>query len=240
MNVSPFIFKRRTCEDKSCDSMGIIILKLKVSDETQVHFFIDSGALLIDWGDGISAYDTLHRYSQGGEYTVRIVGSEINALDVSRCNVVEIDVNGCEWLEYLNCSGNMLKRLSVSTCRSLLELDCSVNQLNELHLAGNANLKVLDCHSNMLERINLDLCENLLCFYGSMNQMRELNLEYCSELLCVDIGGNNFETKNLNRFFALLPMRDEDDEARIMCDLNKGYSPDCDLEVLRERGWNIV
>lgn len=240
MSMFPFPFKRRTCEDKCCDSMGIVVLKVKVLDETFIHFFIDSGALLIDWGDGISTYETFHTYSQGGEYTVRIVGAEINTLDVSRCHVLEIDVNGCEWIEYLNCSGNMLKKLNVSGCRWLMELDCSVNELKELHFSGSANLRVLDCHQNILERLSLEGCENLLCFYGSMNEIRELNLECCRELRCVDIGGNNFETKNLNRFFALLPMRDESDDARIMCDLNRGYGLDCDLELLREKGWNAV
>lgn len=240
MSAFPFMFRRRTGEDKPCDTLGVVNLKVKVEDETAVRFFIDAETLLIDWGDGESTYKTSHRYSQGGEYVVRIVGSAINALDISRCYVSDLNVCGCPWIEYLNCSGNMLRVLDVSGCRWLMALDCSLNDLHELRLGEHSFLKILDCHTNLLKDLRLSGCANLLYLYGSLNELRNLDLGCCQEIRCVDIGNNCFNTGGLNRFFDSLPLAPAGEESRVMCDLNQGYGSDCDMDLLRRKRWCSV
>lgn len=237
MSTFPFMFRRRTGEDKPCDTLGVVNLKVKVEDETSIRFFIDAETLLIDWGDGESTYQTSHCYSQSGEYIIRIIGSAINTLDVSRCYVLDLNVNGCPWLESLNCSGNMLRTLDVSGCRWLMVLDCSLNNLHELQFGEHAFLKILDCHMNLLKDLRLSGCGGLLYLYAGLNEMRNLDLGCCPEIRCVDIGNNCFTAGGLNRFFDSLPFAPEGMSSRVMCDLNQGYGPNCDMDLLRRKGW---
>lgn len=240
MDMFPFIFRRRTGENKACDMLSVVVLKVRVKDDALLHFFIDAETFLVDWGDGVSDYETWHCYPQSGEYVVRIVGTAMNGLDVSRCRVFALDVSKCAWLERLNCSGNRLETLDVSACRWLMELDCSRNSLKNLTLGGLPFLRALDCRMNVLKELELSECRELLCLHGSGNNIHKLDMMNCPDIRCVDIGGNCFTTGELNGCFKSLPSVPQGQEGRIMCDLNKGYNRESDFSLLGSKGWNLV
>ena len=59
---------------------------------------------LVDWGDGESDHSAAHHYEQAGYYRVRVVGTAISQLDVSKCHLTELKLDKCPLLENLNCA----------------------------------------------------------------------------------------------------------------------------------------
>lgn len=240
MSDFPFMFRRRTCEVKNCDALGFVTFKIKVEDDTEIRFFISATTVLVDWGDGLSTYETSHRYAQGGIYDVRVMGAEINMLDISRCYVLQLELAYCPWLEHLICSGNKLTFLDISACEWLVGLECAMNELTELNIGKNMRLQFLDCNLNQLRRLNLSACEKLVYLFCCTNEISELDLSKCLNIRCVDIGNNCFAAEELDVFFKTLPELQKNREARIMCDLNSGYTNECNLSLLSAKGWVLV
>ena len=100
------------------------------AEEFHIHFIsyanipfkagIYASDLSIDWGDGTSSilkekqyFNIVHHYQQEGLFHIKISGHRISNLNVSRLNLVDLQLEHCPSLEYLNCSINELKELSI-------------------------------------------------------------------------------------------------------------------------------
>ena len=98
------------------------------AEEFHIHFIsyanipfkagIYASDLSIDWGDGTSSilkekqyFNIVHHYQQEGLFHIKISGHRISNLNVSRLNLVDLQLEHCPSLEYLNCSINELKEL---------------------------------------------------------------------------------------------------------------------------------
>ena len=87
-----------------------------------------------------------------------------------------LDLSGCDALEYLDCSGNELESLNVSGCTALLRLYCDENQLTSLDVSSNTALSVLSCPVNSLKSLNVSKNTALRYLYCHENQLTSLNL----------------------------------------------------------------
>ena len=240
MGYLPFIFKRRTGEEKQGDLLGFIVLKVCVPGETDICIGIESAAFLIDWGDGISDNLMQHRYEQAGEYTLRIVGTAIHWLDISKCHVAGIYLRKCFWLEQLLCDHNHLQILDISHCPALRVVDCAYNVLVGLRLGRGQSLKSLDCSHNVLQHLEIGHCKQLKCFYSAFNLLTQLDFYGCEQIRCVDIGNNRFTAEGLNRLYESLPELNIPDTAAVMLEQSSGADRKSALDLFYRKVWKIV
>ena len=170
MENLPLIFKRYTSENGGKELLGAVELRLELPGETDVRLGITAITFLVDWGDGESDHSAAHHYEQAGYYRVRVVGTAISQLDVSKCHLTELKLDKCPLLENLNCAYNRLITLELVCCPKLKLLNCSGNRLSVLRSRCNRGLVYLDCSDNVLQSLELDACPDLLylfCFFES-------------------------------------------------------------------------
>ena len=198
-------FKRYTSENGGKELLGAVELRLELPGETDVRLGDNGYYFLVDWGDGESDHSAAHHYEQAGYYRVRVVGTAISQLDVSKCHLTELKLDKCPLLENLNCAYNRLITLELVCCPKLKLLNCSGNRLSVLRSRCNRGLVYLDCSDNVLQSLELDACPDLLYLFCFSNRLHSLYLGGCDDLVCVDIGGNGFEAEALNQLFSSLP-----------------------------------
>ena len=170
------------------------------AEEFHIHFIsyanipfkagIYASDLSIDWGDGTSSilkekqyFNIVHHYQQEGLFHIKISGHRISNLNVSRLNLVDLQLEHCPSLEYLNCSINELKELDLSSCPALEELHCNSNNLQTLDLSSNPKLMQLNVSYNLLETLDLSLCPKLQSLYCSFNHLTSVCLNHCRDCL---------------------------------------------------------
>ena len=140
MENLPLIFKRYTSENGGKELLGAVELRLELPGETDVRLGITAITFLVDWGDGESDHSAAHHYEQAGYYRVRVVGTAISQLDVSKCHLTELKLDKCPLLENLNCAYNRLITLELVCCPKLKLLNCSGNRLSVLRSRCNREL----------------------------------------------------------------------------------------------------
>lgn len=186
---------------------------------------------MVDWGDGESDHSAAHHYEQAGYYRVRVVGTAISQLDVSKCHLTELKLDKCPLLENLNCAYNRLITLELVCCPKLKLLNCSGNRLSVLRSRCNRELVYLDCSDNVLQSLELDACPDLLYLFCFSNRLHSLYLGGCDNLVCVDTGGNGFEAEALNQLLVLYLLLPKEEKP-----LSGSNSP---MEVSGSAGWNF-
>lgn len=240
MENLPLIFKRYTSENGGKELLGAVELRLELPRETDVRLGITAITFLVDWGDGESDHSAAHHYEQAGYYRVRVVGTAISQLDVSKCHLTELKLDKCPLLENLNCAYNRLITLELVCCPKLKLLNCSGNRLSVLRSRCNRGLVYLDCSDNVLQSLELDACPDLLYLFCFSNRLHSLYLGGCDNLVCVDTGGNGFEAEALNQLFSSLPAFAEGREATIRFEQPNGSERKCRMELLHAKGWKVV
>lgn len=171
---------------------------------------------------------------------MRVVGTAISQLDVSKCHLTELKLDKCPLLENLNCAYNRLITLELVCCPKLKLLNCSGNRLSVLRSRCNRGLVYLDCSDNVLQSLELDACPDLLYLFCFSNRLHSLYLGGCDNLVCVDTGGNGFEAEALNQLFSSLPAFTEGREATIRFEQPNGSERKCRMELLHAKGWKVV
>ena len=142
---------------------GMITMTTKASEvRIAIKLIKGSDNLTIAWGDGkesnvkdaihemlpewfVYAHDysgtTAHNIVIAGNFTgLNCYGSQLTALDVSRCTA----------LTELNCGENQLTALDVSRNTALSRLYCNYNQITSLDVSKNTVLGVLSVVGNQL------------------------------------------------------------------------------------------
>ena len=186
------------------------------AEEFHIHFIsyanipfkagIYASDLSIDWGDGTSSilkekqyFNIVHHYQQEGLFHIKISGHRISNLNVSRLNLVDLQLEHCPSLEYLNCSINELKELDLSSCPALEELHCNSNNLQTLDLSSNPKLMQLNVSYNLLETLDLSLCPKLQSLYCSFNHLTSVCLNHCRDILYIDLCNNLLNKEKLEK-----------------------------------------
>jgi len=137
---------------------------------------VDTGIIVIDWGDGerIEMNNTSsgelgfgHRYSHKSEYNITITGNNIVSLRCIKANLssnnlmqkntpfydsnlTALDVSGCPALKKLFCRDNRISTLDLRSNVLLEYLECTNNRLTTLEVSNNPALKSLECNNNQL------------------------------------------------------------------------------------------
>lgn len=233
----PVFLKRRTCySEKDADCLCVVRMKIRVKADTDINLFVSAKIFVISWGDGVRDQDMEHYYEKEGVYEITIAGREINELNLVKCNIFELDVSECGWLEFLNCSFNNIEGLDLSDCPWLSTVDCSHNKLSKLIFGQHPRLNYLDISFNCFKSVDLSGCMDLLYFYCNSNRLVALSFACTPRIWCVDCGENKLTEDELNNLFGSLPVYAEDIYAKILCDLNCGYAG-CDLDILQAKSW---
>mgnify|MGYP000010598447 FL=1 len=222
------------------------------AEEFHIHFIsyanipfkagIYASDLSIDWGDGTSSilkekqyFNIVHHYQQEGLFHIKISGHRISNLNVSRLNLVELQLEHSPSLEYLNCSINELKELDLSSCPALEELHCNSNNLQTLDLSSNPKLMQLNVSYNLLETLDLSLCPKLQSLYCSFNHLTSVCLNHCRDILYIDLCNNLLNKEKLDLLFSQLPHRTK--RAMIYYLENPG-SEFSDYHLLKLKNWD--
>jgi Leucine-rich repeat (LRR) protein len=170
----------------------------------------------VNWGDGsIKTYigngdENIHlnkTYSIPRTYTVTITASTIDCrfflFICSDNHVVNLHMDQCTELRYLNCGGNNLNALDVSGCISLGVLFCSYNPLNSLNVRGCTQLEQLYCSNCQLSNLDLSEYASLFLLYVSNNWLSSLDLTSNTALTDLDCSNNLLTNLDVENNIAL-------------------------------------
>ena len=200
--------------------------------------------LLIDWDDdrqgfftGQTYYQISHHFASEGMRQIRIVGKNISHLNVSRQNLLGIELEDCPALDYLDCSVNELPALNLEHCPSLEELHCNSNNIRMLDFSANPRLFLLEASYNNLETLYLRACNELRALHCSNNCLSDLEMEGCDHLSHLDISANCLETSELVGIFQQLSVKDKKSKAIIHYHANPGDTVGCD-DILKSKNWH--
>lgn len=93
---------------------------------------------------------------------MNLSGSKVETLDAKGCeNLAEVNLEGCENLEYLDVSETAITELNVQDCVNLGTLLCASCDLSDLKIDGCEKLNDLDCSNNSLLMLNASEFRNL-------------------------------------------------------------------------------
>ena len=84
MENLPLIFKRYTSENGGKELWGGGGVEARIARRDGCSVGDNGYYFLVDWGDGESDHSAAHHYEQAGYYRVRVVGTAISQLDVSK------------------------------------------------------------------------------------------------------------------------------------------------------------
>jgi len=138
-----------------------------------IEFSLETtGEVTIVWGDGNSEVVTSgtvsHKYSEVGQYGVRIDEDKISSLDFSGLlGLKELRLLESSNLEFLECDNTELNHLEVLGCEKLRYLVCNNTKLSVLDLSANPNLEYL-YYGDGIGTIKLnEECKTVLKLSGS-------------------------------------------------------------------------
>ncbi len=127
-----------------------------------------------------------------------------NELRLSRMNTEnrslfgDLDLSGCEFLAFLQCSVNELTGIDVSDCTALDFLHCYGNDLSELIVSGCTALNDLDCASTTLTELDVSGCTALASLLCQINHLTSLNVSGCTRLYELDCSNNQLTSLDLS------------------------------------------
>jgi len=189
------------------------------SFDTFNHFGITAAyaeRFIIDWGDGTpiemrtgtgDLEYIIHSYFDTNNYTVSIRGTTANCffrnLNLSNCQVSNLNISESRALQYLFCNDNQLSNLDVSTNKALRGLNCYNNRLSVLDLHTNTALEWVNCYNNWLSVLDIRAnrrLESLFCF---SNRLTNLYLGANTALRDLACSGNSLTYLNTSGCKAL-------------------------------------
>lgn len=172
----------------------------------------------------------------------RLSDAEIGA--VKRLDIKDKEISSLDGIEYLtslsslNCSGNSIKKLSLSKNSELFYLDCADNGMTSLGVSKNKELVYLYCGGNKLKKLdvthNADLKE-LVCSKNSLSVLdvsKNVHLQkldcYHNELTSLDVTKNKV-LKSLgcdHNMLTKLDVTKNEELVFLRCDSNRLTSLD--------------
>lgn len=189
---------------------------------------------------------------------LRLIGSNLQQLDLSKCPALRflsignnklksLDLSHNPDLEELHCYKNEISHLNLSSCPKLNLLYAQKNQLQEVDLSANLALRNLALSTNPLRSIDVSRHTLLEELTLSDTQLKTLGaLPPLSHLLTLQLARVGLTTEELNAIYTALPdvrgIPIADDEKPWKCVLNLREIPNAaksSLQIARDKGWNI-
>ena len=164
----------------------------------------------------------------------------LKELDFDSNSLTVLEINKVKSLKSLFIEDSKLKQLDLSDMTSLEKFDAFRNRsLSQINLGGLTSLKSLGLYRNTsLKEIDvsgLTSLENFTCYLT----MSKINIKNCISLKDVSFESCYLNTECLNAIFEDLPVRKDDEKARIFIGgINSGAST-CDREIATAKGWNV-
>lgn len=134
--------------------------------------------LRIEQQDGVKNY-----IYQLKDYTIKLSGGNIRAIDCSHSDLAQIDVTRLPYLRELRIEGNNVEALDLSASKELEILDVGDNRLYDLNLAGLNKLKTLLVNGNGLAQLNIVDCPALTLIACYSNEINSDNMKLLVESL---------------------------------------------------------
>ena len=127
----------------------------------------------------------------------------------SNNQIISLDLSNNLLLLSVNCGLNQIVFLNVTGLTNLQQLICTSNQISDLELNGLINLQYLYCTTNLLTNLDLSNLLNLQVLYCSSNQLTHLNVEDSHnliELICEynELTNLNVKNGNVNSWYNLV------------------------------------
>lgn len=238
MNILGFIKESKWFQRTT---YGEIYLDIEINEKEEITFRVNAGWVKVEWGDGEQSETKRraecfrHYYRQKGLYRILVQGENIVDLDIKKCRIVRLEVNYCPTLEFIDCSGNLLKELDVQGCKKLYELDCSHNQLEELKLGRYKKLFHLSCAWNNLEQLELGGCPGLVDLVCKYNNIHHLDVSKCKKLRSVNIGNNALDVSALKHFVNSLAIPPHKEKGFIV--IRNNMTSHSEQTLVLKRGW---
>ena len=117
----------------------------------------------------------------------------LQGLNCVNNQLTSLNVQGLTALQWLRCEGNQLPELNVQGLTALQGLGCSYNKLTELNVQGLTALKELDCSDNKLTSLNVQDCTSLRRLYCTENKLNAQAMTALLNALLARKAGDNAE-----------------------------------------------
>lgn len=134
--------------------------------------------LRVEQQDGVKNY-----IYQLKDYTIKLSGGNIRAIDCSHSDLAQIDVTKLPNLRELRIEGNGVESLDLSASKELEILDVGDNRLYDLSLTGLSKLKTLLVNGNGLTQLNISDCPALTLIACYSNDIYSDNMQLLVEAL---------------------------------------------------------
>lgn len=165
----------------------------------------------IHWGDGNistysgeSFYTITRKFTCEGMQSIRISGTDITSLNVSRLSLTALSLLNCPNLEYLDCSVNELDRLDFSKCPRLEEIYCNSNNLQRIDLTGLTHLRQANLSYNALQSLDITPCKKLQNLFCSNNHLIHFVADENVPLEYLNLGYNLLSKNQLTQIYNIM------------------------------------
>ena len=101
-----------------------------------------------------------------------LAGIDLSSKDISDLTGIE----DFEFLEYLDCSNNLLSEINLGNNTFLKQLNCGSNNLSSIEISNNTELEYLNTSNNLLSEIDITNNINLSYFDCSSNELSTIDI----------------------------------------------------------------
>tara|TARA_B100000963_G_C22609347_1_gene664115 strand:- start:1462 stop:2232 length:771 start_codon:yes stop_codon:yes gene_type:complete len=111
------------------------------------------------------------------DYVLTSIVYTLAGIDLSNKNISDLTgIEDFEFLEYLDCSNNLLNELNLENNPFLKQLNCSSNNLSSIEIGNNIELEYLNTSNNLLSEINITNNINISYFDCSSNELSTIDI----------------------------------------------------------------
>jgi len=162
-------------------------------------------------------------------YVLTSIIYSLAGIDLSSKNISDLTgIEDFEFLEYLDCSNNLLSELNLANNTFLKQLNCSSNNLSSIEISNNIELDQLNASNNLLSEIDISNNIDLSYFDCSSNELS--NIDISNNTLLSFFYSNNNNANCITVWdvdFASLAETMCNNEGCFIKDDNAAWSIDC-------------
>lgn len=190
---------------KAQEATGEWHLQIKVAEgEARDSVWLDlNDNKLFDFGEELTE-DILQNgwTAPRGTTSVTLYGA-VTQIKCQENKLTEIDCSANDRLELLDCSKNLLSKITLGTQPALKDLYCYQNQLQEIDLSQSPNITSLSLNNNKFTTLDLSNNTKLKVLMLSDNEVSALDLSKLTELVFFACNDNKFTSLDLSKQIKL-------------------------------------
>ena len=129
--------------------------------------------------------------------------SELEKLDCSTNQLINLDISKNEKLIYLDCARNRIEKLNIENNNMLIILDCRQNRISDINIRNNKELEGVICSDNYITNIDTGFNSKLKYLYCYSNKISSLNIKNNKKLTHLGCGYNPLNNLDVSQNNAL-------------------------------------